>query len=37
MRSGDVTVGSTTKPGFGAEIVLVDSQSISRADDHQAG
>jgi hypothetical protein len=37
MRSGDVTLGSTTKPGLGAEIVLIDSKSISGADDHQAG
>jgi len=37
MRSGDVTLGSTTKPGFGAEFVLIDPESISGADDHQAG
>jgi hypothetical protein len=37
MRSGDVTLSSTTKPGFGAEIVLIDPKSISRAHDHQAG
>jgi hypothetical protein len=37
MRSGDVTLGSTTKPGFGTEIVRIDPRSISGADDHQAG
>jgi hypothetical protein len=34
MRSGDVTLSSTTKSAFAGEIVLSDPKSISRADDY---